>query len=143
MTAAQNEPAVAAQVSAETSAETPKTGQKEAEAAQRRKARLAAAHSFRPDPGWLDRPYWTEWETAYFLGMDPETLRVWRSKSRRSGRLIGPAWADLGTGGRVLVRYAAADVRDYAAARVVALQPRRPRGRPRKTTTGGSVAETP
>lgn len=44
--------------------------------------------------------YWTEEQAAAFLGVAPDTLRVWRNKSRRAGHLIGPRWIERGGEGR-------------------------------------------
>lgn len=75
----------------------------------------------------------TEIEAAAFLGFEADTLRVWRSKSRRAGRLIGPRWVEIGgEGRRKAIRYRRDDLDAYAAAGAVQLTPRRPRGRPRK-----------
>ena len=89
---------------------------------------------FRPDPGWLDRPHWTTDEAAFFLGVDPNTLRVQRNKSRRAGARFGPPWVDLGTGARPLIRYPAEAVKAYAAARLVQIGAKK-RGRPPKLAT--------
>ena len=93
-----------------------------------------------PAPGSL----LTEAETAAYLRIDPDTLRVWRSKSRRAGgNLIGPAWRALG-GGR-LIRYLAEDIADYvrgakpfAAVAPTAPAAKRRGGRPRKAIGGAA-----
>ena len=78
----------------------------------------------------------TEDEAATFLGLRPDTLKVWRSKSRRSGRLIGPRWTEMGDGRARIIRYRIEDIASYAAAGVVRLEPRKKIGRPRK---GGAL----
>ena len=48
----------------------------------------------------------SEAEAAEFLGFSRDTLRVWRSKSRRAKKLIGPRWIELGGTGRArAIRY--------------------------------------
>jgi hypothetical protein len=70
---------------------------------------------------------------AAYLGLVPGTLRVWRSKSRRAKRLIGPRWVEIGGDGRrKCIRYRKEDLDAYAAAGAVPLAPRKVRGRPRK-----------
>lgn len=75
----------------------------------------------------------TEEEAATFLGLRPDTLKVWRSKSRRAGRLIGPLWTEMGDGRARIIRYRIEDLEAYAAAGVVRLEPKKKVGRPRKS----------
>ncbi len=75
----------------------------------------------------------TDPQAAAWLGFDPATLRVWRSKSRRAGHLIGPRWVEIGgTGTRRRIRYRLEDLRAFTDAGAVALEPPKKRGRPRK-----------
>jgi hypothetical protein len=75
-------------------------------------------------------PLLTEEQAAEHLGFAKETLRVWRSKSRRAKRLIGPKWVELGGEGRArCIRYRIGDV---------AWEPPKKRGRPRSSTSGQS-----
>lgn len=74
-----------------------------------------------------------EAEAADLLGVSTDTLRVWRSKARRLGSLIGPRWLELGGTGRArLIRYRRQDLEVWTAAGAVRLEPARKRGRPRK-----------
>lgn len=94
-----------------------------------RESLLSPAASAAP----LDLPrLLTEDEAATFLGLRPDTLKVWRSKSRRAGRLIGPLWTEMGDGRARIIRYRIEDLEAYAAAGVVRLEPKRKIGRPRK-----------
>lgn len=73
----------------------------------------------------------TEGDAAAYLGFAIGTLRVWRTKSRRANRLVGPPWIEIGGDGRrKSIRYRLVDLDGYAAAGAVAL---RRRGRPRKS----------
>lgn len=77
--------------------------------------------------------YWTEEQAAAFLGVKPDTLRLWRNKSRRAGHLIGPRWIERGGGGRAgLIRYRREDLIQYMDAGIVRLEPKKKVGRPRK-----------
>lgn len=80
-----------------------------------------------------------EADAAQYVGVARDTLRVWRSKSRRAGHLIGPRWIEVrGGGSRArIIWYAVADLDSYVLAGVVTLEPPRKRGRPRKT--GGAA----
>jgi len=91
---------------------------------------LAAADGTPPG----ERPFLlTEQEAARLIGVAPDTLKVWRSKSRCAGRLIGPRWVELaGEGVARIVRYRMEDLETWTAAGVVRLEPRKRRGRPRK-----------
>jgi len=64
-----------------------------------------------------DKAHWTTEEAAVFLSLEPDTLRLWRNKSRRTGRLLGPPWIDLGEGRRSVIRYRREDVERHVAAR--------------------------
>ncbi|MBI2240172.1 MAG: hypothetical protein HYU59_05135 [Magnetospirillum gryphiswaldense] len=75
----------------------------------------------------------TEEEAATFLGLRPDTMKVWRSKSRRAGRLIGPLWTEMGDGRARIIRYRIEVLEAYAAAGVVRLEPKKKIGRPRKS----------
>jgi hypothetical protein len=66
-----------------------------------------------------------ETDAAAYLGLRPQTLRLWRSKKKRRG----PAYVKLGDGPGARVRYRIADLDAWLAQQVVT--PRRP-GRPRK-----------
>lgn len=81
-----------------------------------------------------ERPFLlTEQEAARLIGVKPATLKVWRSKSRRAGRLIGPRWVEpAGEGATRIIRYRIADLEAWAAAGAVRLEPRKRPGRPRK-----------
>lgn len=68
------------------------------------------------------RPY-SEADAAEYLGLQPQTLRLWRSQRR------GPAYIKLGTGRFARVRYRVQDLDAWLAGQVIT--PRRP-GRPRK-----------
>lgn len=77
--------------------------------------------------------YWTEDQAAIFLGVAPDTLRLWRNKSRRAGHLIGPRWIEKGGEGRArLIRYRQRDLEDFLEAGAVRLEPKKKLGRPRK-----------
>lgn len=77
--------------------------------------------------------YWIEEQAAAFLGVAPDTLRVWRNKSRRAGHLIGPRWIESGGQGRSrLIRYRRDDLIQFLEAGVVRLAPKKRVGRPRK-----------
>lgn len=82
----------------------------------------------------LDTPrLLTEDKAAAFLDLRPDTLKVWRSKSRRAGRLIGPPWIEMGDGRARIIRYRLEDLEAYASAGIVRLEPKKKVGRPRKT----------
>ena len=49
----------------------------------------------------------TETEAAQYLGVKPQTLRLWRSTGHIPGRREGPPYVRLGAR---LIRYAAADL---------------------------------
>lgn len=75
----------------------------------------------------------TEQEAAELIGVTADTLKVWRSKSRRAGKLIGPRWVELaGEGVARIIRYRMEDLDAWVSAGVVRLEPRKRRGRPRK-----------
>lgn len=77
--------------------------------------------------------YWTEEQAAAFLYVAPDTLRVWRNKSRRAGHLIGPRWIERGGEGRArLIRYRQRDLEEFLEAGAVKLEPKKKLGRPRK-----------
>lgn len=81
----------------------------------------------------LPKALFNEAEAAEYLGFDQDTLRVWRSKSRRAKRLIGPRWTEIGgTGTRKRIRYRLEDLQEYTAAGAAAFKVSKPRGRPRK-----------
>lgn len=74
----------------------------------------------------------SEETAAAYLGVAPETLKVWRSKSRRAGVLIGPRWVAMGGTGRArLIRYRQVDLVAFVEAAAVAFEPKRKVGRPR------------
>ena len=54
-----------------------------------------------------ERPFLpTEQGAAHLIGVAPDMLEVWRTKSRRAGRLIGPRWVELAGEGIVrVIRY--------------------------------------
>lgn len=80
----------------------------------------------------FQRTLLTENEAASYLGFARDTLRVWRSKSRRARKLIGPKWVELGGEGRArAIRYRLDDLIAYASRGVVALEPPKRKGRPR------------
>lgn len=80
--------------------------------------------------------YWTEEQAAAFLAVAPDTLRVWRNKSRRAGHLIGPRWIEGGGEGRArLIRYRPDDLIQFLEAGMVRLAPKKKVGRPRKYTS--------
>lgn len=86
----------------------------------------------------------TEQETARLIGVVADTLKVWRSKSRRAGKLIGPRWVELGGEGVArIIRYRREDLDAWAAAGVVRLEPRKRVGRPRKTVALAADAGAP
>lgn len=73
---------------------------------------------------------------AALIGVAKDTLKVWRSKSRRAGRLIGPRWLELGGEGRArIIRYRPADLQAWTDGAAVPLEPKKRRGRPRKDTS--------
>lgn len=76
----------------------------------------------------------TDEEAARYLGFKPQTLRVWRTKSRKVRRLIGPRWTEIGGGNglKSRPRYRIEDLQAFAAAQMVAFVPRKRIGRPRK-----------
>ncbi len=81
-----------------------------------------------------------EREAAAHLGFDPDTLRVWRSKSRSAKRLIGPRWVEIGgEGRRKRIRYRLEDLDAYTAAGATSLEPRKRVGRPRKIGTAAAA----
>ncbi|HLO76080.1 MAG TPA: helix-turn-helix domain-containing protein [Magnetospirillum sp.] len=78
-------------------------------------------------------PYLTEAQAAEFLAVAPDTLRVWRTKSRAAGHLIGPRWIERGGEGRArLIRYRRQDLEAFLEAGAVKLEPKKRLGRPRK-----------
>ena len=86
-------------------------------------------------PAPAGAPRLREAAAAEYIGAAKDTLRVWRSKSRRAGHLIGPRWIEIrgGAGRARIIWYALADLDAWLAASVVALEPPKKRGRPRKT----------
>jgi hypothetical protein len=92
----------------------------------------------------ITRIFYTETEAAEFLSAAVDTLRVWRSKSRRTGRLIGPRWTEVGgTGKARMIRYRLADLENFLLGGLVSLEPAKRRGRPRKATeTATAVTST-
>lgn len=86
-----------------------------------------------PTPLPFQRTLLTEAEAAAYLGFVADTLRVWRSKSRRARKLIGPKWIELGGQGRArAIRYRIEDLNDYTTRGVITLEPPKRVGRPRK-----------
>ena len=78
--------------------------------------------------------YFSEELAADFLELEADTLRVWRNKTRRAGYLIGPLWSQKGGTGRArIIRYRKSDLVAWLDAGRVTFEPRKPRGRPRKT----------
>lgn len=76
---------------------------------------------------------YTEDNVASYLDVKADTLRVWRSKSRRAGTFVGPVWKELpGTGRARIIRYFGQDLLDYVSRGTVQLQPKKRPGRPRK-----------
>ena len=78
----------------------------------------------------------TEIEAARYLKLKPDTLKVWRSKTRSTGIQHGPLWSErAGSGRSRIIRYLRADIQEYIAAGVVRIEPKRAAGRPRKDST--------
>ena len=71
-------------------------------------------------------------DAAEYLDIKPQTLRQWRTESRKRGRLVGPRWVDIGIGSlKGRPRYRLSDLEAYVASKAVALEPLKRRGRPR------------
>ena len=82
----------------------------------------------------LSKDYLTEEQAAYYLDFEKATLRVWRAKSKKQGRLIGPAWRNVASavGQRPRIRYHLQDLKAFLDQGVIQLKPEKRRGRPRK-----------
>ena len=76
-----------------------------------------------------------ETEAAEWLGYSEITLRSWRSKSRATGKLVGPAWVEISSsmGKRPRIRYRLNDLDAFVTRGIITLQPQKKRGRPRKS----------
>lgn len=80
----------------------------------------------------IPRTLLTEQEAAQYLGFAMDTMRVWRSKSRRAKKLIGPKWVELGCGRRRSIRYRLDDLNAFAAHGAIDFPTPKKVGRPRK-----------